>query len=344
MYHLAPPDGTEVFKFTDTGKLLTMKFSDQIIKNLGMLLLGLVIASCSDTDGPPQDLFGVAASGAAIKGSIYVVDADGSELNRLINTDGTFRFDVRKLTAPFMLKVVAENGVDPDLYSFAAEPNVVVNVTPLSNLAMYVVNGNADPVTLYSSWVSASATTADVDVKNAQAIVNANLRMQLMAYSISPYNYDFITARFAANGTSFDGLLDAISVDITAGVNVDVTGIGALVFDTGIDTTGYDIGGEAVATTGNYTIKFKVAVDGGVNSAETWLMINLPAPDLPVVGGTQLVEDLFVSLYGKTGSIVINSADVTGDAAETVVVLNADITTQDGVFNYVATYTFTQNP
>ena len=321
-----------------------MKFSNQVMKILVILLLGLVVASCSDTDGPPQDLFGVAASGAAIKGSIYVVDADGTELNRLVNTDGTFRFDVRKLTAPFMLKVVAENGVDPDLYSFAVDSNVVVNVTPLSNLAMYLVNGNADPATLYSNWVSASATTTDANVKNAQAVVNANLTTQLMAYSISPYNYDFITARFAANGTSFDGLLDAINVDITAGVNVDVAGIGTLVFDTGIDITGYDIGGVAVATTGNYTVKFKVAVDGGVNSAETWLTVNLPAADLPVVGSTQLVEDLFVSFYGKTGSIVINSADVTGDAAETVVVLNADLTTLDGAFNYVATYTFTQNP
>ncbi len=321
-----------------------MKILNQAIKALSVVLLGFVFIACSDTDGPAQDLVGTAASGAATEGTVYVVDAEGTELSRPINLDGSFRFDVRKLMAPFMLKTVASNGTDPDLYSFAEESNVTVNVTPLTNIAMYIANGNADPATLYNSWSSTFGNITAAIMKDAMAVVNANLRIQYTAFSLDPFTYDFIGTRFAANGTSLDGLLDALTVDITAGVNVSVAGVGALAFNTGIDITGYDVGGTSVAEAGNYTLTLSVSVNG-VTSSSVYLSVNLPASDLPTAGSTQLVEDMFVSYYGAKGTIVFNAlTDVTGDAAETIAVVDATITTSDGDVNYIATYTYTQNP
>lgn len=321
-----------------------MKLLIKAIKALSVILLSFVFVACSDTDGPAQDLIGTAATGTATQGMVYVVDAEGTELSRPINTDGSFKFDVRKLAAPFMLKTVADNVTDPDLYSFAEESNVTVNVTPLTNVAMYIANGNADPVALYDGWSSSFGNITAAIMKDAKAVVNANLRTQFTAFGFDPLVFDFIGTRFAANGTGLDSLLGTLTVDIAAGVNVDVTGIGAIAFDTGIDITGYDIGGTSVTVTGNYSLSLSVSVNGSVASA-VQLSINLPAADLPTVGNAQLVEDMFVSYYGTKGTIVFNTlTDVTGDAAETIAVVDATITTTDGDVNYIATYTYKLNP
>lgn len=322
-------------------KLLAQAIKGHLIKALGTMLFALALASCSDTDGPPEDLIGVAASGAAIEGTIYVVDSAGVEISKTINADGFFRLDVRGMTAPFILKTVANNGTDPELFGYAAEANVTVNVTPLTNLAMFIANGNADPTDLYNNWPSTFGNISTAALKDAMATINANLRTQFIAFSLDPLVYDFVATRFATNGATFDGLLDALTVDISAGINVSVAGIGALVFDTGIDITGYDIGGTSVIDAGTYRVSVAVAVNGASTSLA--LVNNLPASDLPIAGNTQMVEDLFYSYLGGVGPIVMNSVTVTGDASVTTVVIDATITTTDGDKNYVATYTYTQN-
>ncbi|MCK5262845.1 MAG: hypothetical protein KAJ92_04130 [Gammaproteobacteria bacterium] len=327
-----------------------MKILNHALRVLSVMLLGLALASCSDTDGPPEDIDGVAAAGAETQGTVFVVDSAGVEISQPINWGGSFKFDVRGMTAPFMLKTVASNGTDADLFSYAEEANVTVTITPLTNLAMFIANGNADLSVLYDSWASAFGNIDPLVLKDAQATVNANLSTQYTAFRLDPFTYDFVSTLFLTSGTGFDGLLDAITVDITAGIDISVTGYSALglpdplVFDTGIDITGYDIGGTSVAETGNYTLTMSVSVDSGTSSA-IYLSINLPIADLPVDGGsTQLVEELFVSFYGTVGDIVINSVTVTGDVAETIAVVDATITSQeDGAVNYIVTYTYTQN-
>lgn len=318
----------------------------QITKGLGVALLGLTLISCSDTDGPPEDLFGVAAAGAAIQGSVTLVDAKGTRLSKAINVDGSFRFDVRQMTVPFMLKTVASNGLDPDLYSYVTESNVIVNITPLTTVAMYLANGYADLGILYDSWASgASANITPLAIEAAQARVNANLYTQFTAFSLDPLTYDFFGTRFSANGTSIDGLLDALTVDISAGVDIAVAGLGTLVFDDAIDISGYDIGGTNVAIADNYTVKLNVTVDGAA-STERYLSINYPADLLPTISD-QNVRDLFVSFYGTEGAIVINSVTPTVDDITLTVyaVVDASITTvDDAIVNYVATYTYTLNP
>lgn len=316
-------------------------------KVLGAALLSFFLISCSDTDGPPEDIFGVAASGAPIAGMVYVVDAAGVELSKVINVDGSYRLDVRKMTAPFMLKAVADNGTDPDLYSFSEQANVTANLTPLTNLALFIANGNADPSVLYDSWESSFGNITAAGFKEAQAIVNANLDIPLTAFALDPFTYDFVGTRFTANGTSIDGLLDAMTLDVSGGViDLSIAGLDPLVFDTAIVTTDYDIGADSVAVTGNYTLRQVVTVNG-LTSRDVYLTINFPAAILPTDVENQIVSDLFNSFYGTTGTIVINSTTVTADELTPTTinaVVDARITTPDGDDDYVATYIFTLNP
>lgn len=321
-------------------------------KGLSAIVLSLVLAACSDTDGPPEDLVGTAATGAAISGTVYAMDATGVEISKAINADGFFRFDVRGMTAPFILKSVADNGTDPDLFSYAVGTDVTVNITPLTNLAMYIANGEADLSVLYSSWPSAFVNIIDTPtttpVKDAQATVNANLSTQYTAYSLDPFTYDFIGTRFLANSTSIDALLDKMTVDLSAGISISVVGVTMPLFETLISTVGYDIGGDSVATTGAYTLTMNVSVDGGTTSGNLLLSINLPVSSVPVSGSTQIVEDTFSTLYGSVGAIVINSVSVAPDIdtpTTIIAVVDATITPDLGdPINYSATYTYTLNP
>ncbi|MDT8452331.1 MAG: hypothetical protein RQ936_06250 [Gammaproteobacteria bacterium] len=314
-------------------------------KVVGAALLSFFLISCTDTDGPPEDIFGVAASGAPITGMVYVVDSAGIELSKTINFDGSYKLDVRKMTAPFMLKVVADDGTVPDLYSFAEQANVTANLTPMTNLALFIANGNADPAVLYDSWPSSFVNITAAGFKEAQAIVNANLNTPLTAFALDPFTYDFVGTRFTANGTGIDGLLDAITLDISGGViDLSIAGLDPLVFDTAIVTTDYDIGADSVAVTGNYVLRQIVTIDG-LTSRNITLTINFPAALLPTVDNAQIVEEMFVSFYGTKGTITFNAlTDVTSEAAETVAVVDATIKVDGVDKSYSATYTFTLNP
>lgn len=322
-----------------------------LTKVLGVVLTGLVLVSCTDSDGGPSDIRGTVATNEVTKGTVFVIDAAGTELSKPINIDGTFKFDVRKLTPPFMLKAVASNGTDPDLYSYAAEGvstlNVGANITPLTSLVMYIVNSHADPATLYDSWSSSFSNITEADVINAQAIVNANLDTQYRAFSLDPITYDFIKKQFLANGFGFDALLKELRVDISTGINIFVTGIvNVLPFDSNIDVTGFDIGGTTEAVAGDYSVTRNVSIDGGGVSANILLGVNFPASSVPTVpsGNVQMVEDMFRTLYGSVGDIVINSIVVTAgtNTATTIsAVVDATITTTDGPVSYVATYIYT---
>lgn len=333
--------------------LLNGMAKEQLIKGLGTILLGLALVSCGDTDGAPEDLVGTAATGAATSGTVYAIDATGVEISTAINADGYFRFDARGMTAPFILKSVADNGTDPDLYSYAEGTDVTANITPMSNLALFIVNGNADPAPLYDSWTSTFGNITVAALTDVQAMINANLSMQYTAFGFDPLVFDFIGVGFSANSTGFDGLLDAMTVDPVAGSILFAGFTTPLTLNPAIDITGYDIGGDSVAVSGAYSMAVEMVVDT-VSLGSSQLAINLPASSVPTKTDSQIVEDMFITFYGATGTIVINTPPVVTveiDAATlietTIAVLDATITTPDpdsAVINYVATYTYVQNP
>jgi len=322
-----------------------------LTKGLSVILVALALVSCSDTDGAPEDVVGMAANGAATAGTVYLMDSEGTEMTKPINVDGYFRFDARGMVAPFILKTVADNGVDPDLYSYVEEPNIVVNVTPLTNFTMYMANGGSDPGLLYDNWVSSFGTIDALAVKDIQAKINLNLSTQFFGLGLDPLTYDFFATLFSTNGTSIDGLLDAMTIDLPAGT-INIAGIAStIIFDPNVDITGSDIGGDAVEEIGAYSVNMDILIDD-VAYDSLLLAINMPAAYVPVPNGnTQIVEDMFITFYNSVGDIVINSVTTTIEVdtsvppiETTVTELDATITTADAVdLQYVITYSYEEN-
>lgn len=209
---------------------------------IAFLGLGLIQGCSSSSSGASSNnLTGTAATGAAIQGFVYVKDATGIEINVATSVDGSFSINAASMTPPFMVRVIPDGGGDT-LYSFAANNTQLVNITPLSNLAMFLASSNADLDAIYTAWDGTQITVDSIVV--AQAQINANLSTQLTDVGIDPTTYDFMTAVFSANGSGFDALLDSIDVvvDFSGGTfTFAVTGAPGFSFDSGIDVSAINI-------------------------------------------------------------------------------------------------------
>lgn len=214
-----------------------------------MLLVGftLLLAACnsSDSGSTTSALSGTAAVGAPIDGYVYVVDANGTEVN--VATDpatGSWTVSVSGMTAPFMIKVVA-SGTGEVFYSYADAAGVTVNLTPLTHLALFLAfNGDLDA--LYADWAANYSQLTAQAILNAQAIINANFATEMDALGLDHTSYDFFGTAFTANSTGIDALLDLLSISIDFNGNtftVTVSGNPGFSFDENIDTSGIDIGG-----------------------------------------------------------------------------------------------------
>jgi hypothetical protein len=206
----------------------------------------VLLAACGGGSGSgggsAAGLSGVAASGAAVDGTVYVVDSNGVEVNVPVNPDGTFSVSVRGMAPPFMLKVVP-NGAGATLYSFVSRSNATINVTPLTTLTLYLTS-NFDLEALYTTWSSNTGMLDDASIEAWQEIINANLAALFAGNGIDATFYDFMSVYFNTDGTGIDGVLDALNINIDYlndlfSVEINST---PLVFDSAIDTSDYNIG------------------------------------------------------------------------------------------------------
>ncbi|MBC8211543.1 MAG: hypothetical protein H8E21_10810 [Gammaproteobacteria bacterium] len=225
---------------------------------IAAVLLSLTLISCGSSSSTPASsntptsttLSGTAATGAPIAGFVYAKDATGTEVNVATGTTGSFTLDVTGMTPPFMVRVVPDNS-SATLYSYASAIEQIVNVTPLTNLTMFLANSSANLDVLYNTWNGAGVTGAAVIA--AQKVVNANLLAEFTAAGLSGNSYDFMTTAFAANGLGFDAVLDALKVVVnnTAGsfTLADVSNA-PLGFNAAIDVSAISIGGASGSGSG----------------------------------------------------------------------------------------------
>lgn len=226
-----------------------MLFRHKLFLLFSYLFLALSLTACgggsskSDSDTTEQYLTGTAAKGAPIAGTVTTIDAGGVTATTTIAADGSFQVQVTGLTGPFMLKAEPSNGSDPVLYSFAAGLGDVANITPLTSLALFMANGNADPASLFDTWASA-ASNLTTSIQAQQAIVNANLEAAgLLSGNGLSNTFNFFTQVFSTNGQGLDAVLDSLTVDLSSGISVNVSGNGGFSFNESISTTGFTIGG-----------------------------------------------------------------------------------------------------
>ena len=186
---------------------------------IGIVSLTLLV-SCSSSDSgsdgsgaSSSTISGVAASGKAIVGVVYVRGANGNMVSAPTNATGAYVAAVENLAAPFLLRVVPNNGGEA-LYSYGTAAGQTVNVTPLTNLAVFMASGNKDLRAVFSAWQGKSVLEAEV--VRAQKIINANLRDRFAAAGLNANDYNFITATFTADGSGIDGVLDDVVVAVNS--------------------------------------------------------------------------------------------------------------------------------
>ncbi len=182
-----------------------------------LIVIGLFLAGCgggSSTGSSASTISGVAATGAAVSGTIFLKDSAGHELS-MATTNGTFSFNVSALSPPFMLKA---SWGGTTMYSFSTAAGTA-NITPLTQMIVAAAANGSNLDAIYAAPSMSTFAAVASNLPASTASLRANLKPLLERYSadMSP-----ITGAFAANGTGMDSLLDHVAVAYNTGT-VSVT-------------------------------------------------------------------------------------------------------------------------
>jgi len=188
------------------------------------IVLSLAVVSCGGgSSSSSGQVSGVAATGAAIQGTVQLTDA-GNTRRSAATPGGSFSFDTTGLTPPFLLKADWSGG---ELYSFAAGPGTA-NITPLTHAIVLSAAGGASLPALFAAPDPAALAALAGRMPDAKAKLVAGLDPLLSQYAPG---LDPVTGVFRPDGTGLDQFLDAVSVSFDAGsVTLDARSTGAMLF------------------------------------------------------------------------------------------------------------------
>lgn len=289
---------------------------NRLVKILTVVFMSLgLLTACggggSSIAPAASNLTGTAATGLPIAGFVFVKDARGTEINVATNPDGSFSINTAGLTPPLMVKIVPNNGT-ATLYSYAAALAQTLNISPFTNLALYIANTQADLALAYTNWNGTSISAANIT--NAQKVINANFATQFTAAGLTPTTYDFLTTAFIANGAGIDGVLDLLNFAFnyaTGTFNITTKANGAAVaFNLNISTVGITIGGAgggAGAAGGTLTITGDPLLPGTVAFVSAVFQSNAFSTDVTwtltdLAAGTTLTVSVLLSHQGAPAS------------------------------------------
>jgi hypothetical protein len=194
------------------------------MKRLFALLLCLALVACGGSGGGPSGassgptISGVAATGSAIVGRIYLKDAASHE-QYVDTTNGSYSFSLTGLTPPYMLKAEwSANGSIQKLYSFASASGTA-NITPLTNMVVTAAAAGGVLDSIYAAPTVNTYTAIGNALPAATTDLKNSLGPLLAVFSVS--NLDPISGVFAPDHTGMDGLLDSVTVTYASG-NVTV--------------------------------------------------------------------------------------------------------------------------
>lgn len=161
-------------------------------------------------------VMGTAAVGHALAEAVVTLkDAHGQTQTAMSDAEGHFQLSTAGLQAPFLLKVVDNQG--RTLFGMRADAGVA-NVTPVTDLmarAWFTAHGGdteaafADPA---HHPAPDAASLAQLDGRFTQA-----LKDDVAAQGLDPQTFSFISTPFNADGTGADRILDNLGVDTDRG-------------------------------------------------------------------------------------------------------------------------------
>ncbi|GFO69546.1 hypothetical protein GMLC_31250 [Geomonas limicola] len=193
------------------------------------LLFALVsVCGCGGGGGtgaqPAPTVSGVAATGAALKGTVTLKDAAGhQELSKKTDVNGGYSFDVSGLSAPFILKVTPDSGGSA-LYSFAPAAGTA-NLNPLANLVVAKAAGSADLATVYQNASTQSLQGIAGSLGQALTDVRATLTALLAKYGVAT-SVDPISGAYKIDGTGLDGMFDHAQLALASNGQLSVVETG----------------------------------------------------------------------------------------------------------------------
>lgn len=270
---------------------------------------------------PAQSLRGVAATGAPIVGQVCAVDSDGDEVGcSPTATNGSFRIGTVGASGPFLLEAIPTVGNRQPQFSWSSAGDGVANVTPFTTLALLLATDYADLRDVYDGWAAARSGVDPDILADARDAVLANFASRLNG--VVPANFDPFVSLFAANGTGFDGVLDALNFvfDFVNGT-VTLNGSGLVInFDPG------------PGPGGNYRLTIQVMVAPG--PTQTVVVDNVPKP----ANASQFcVPEIYNNVFAGVGSYTVNSCTFDGNVGR----IAATVSVSGFTINYTVTYTYT---
>jgi len=174
-----------------------------------------------------KDVSGTASQGASLTGKAYLKDAKGVEVSTDIGVNGTFKFAVDSLTAPYMLKA-------GNLYSFAPASGIA-NINPFTDLAAKIASNVTDLSTVYSNSAGTLATQLQTLQSKIQATVddlNSKISQVYQKYGLTTTDQkNFMTGTITI-GQGLDALFDTFKVTVASdgGISMKTISSGVTIF------------------------------------------------------------------------------------------------------------------
>jgi hypothetical protein len=210
-----------------------MKFTQSLaaITNLQstfVTVVTLILAGCgggeSSVVGSGSTVFGVAATGLAINGSVILKDSAGTTRTASISQpSGTFSIDVTGLNPPYFLKATDTAGTTT-LYSLATGPGNF-NINPISNLVVVAAAMNIDPLAktpdvAFSNPANfASLTSTQVQAATTSVMAQMSPAFQAALSTNGATNFNPLTGSFQV-GQGLDKVFDSYAITLNASTGV----------------------------------------------------------------------------------------------------------------------------
>lgn len=339
------------------------------VASLFVVSAAILFAGCGGGGGgggsSASTVNGTAATGAPIAGAIVTLTgANGVTVSATTSAMGNFSVNAANLTLPIVLFV--ENG-DNDHFSIAFTHGTV-NITPLTTMALSMAFDSVDLAGLLAAWGDVASTIDPGDLMAAIKTINANLAAIYGDAALDETRYNFFNTAFVADGTGFDGLLDAInavSCTITDGIPIVYTCAGGAfnaAFNMSIDTSTIFPYGDisfAIVPDSTWSYTFSGSVNGTALPAETildWGSFAVPTTLDDVYweygGGTIYDQESGITTVVSLTSVSLSSTGDGGIGSTVVVRVKYKIVVSGGdlpapqtvSFVYTDTYTRTSPP
>lgn len=198
------------------------------------LLTGCMGGSISKSNSVSSSsiMSGVAATGAPISnGKVEIKGSNGSIVEKITNSDGSYEANVSALSEPYLVRVIAPTG---EKYISVASKSALaqgkkINVTPLTHTIVANVFSNANADDIFTNFESEAGNFSEQKLEEEkgellQKFIDAGL---VGSGKIVGDNVDLLNGDLQA-GTSIgvDGLLDVIQVntDAAAGIEIKLKG------------------------------------------------------------------------------------------------------------------------